>query len=346
MGRSAVLQGFKQKAEAAMRFLLAESERAEYLLLHVAAVAKPDAYAGELPVAYVQKVAGSAVTEKELADFALEHVPERPAVPKEIVFLDAMPLTDIGKPDKVTLRFDAARRAYSEVLSAALDGKGVGLVHTSTDRLRGRLAVRHIESGEGWQKSLSRPEDRLGEQDKQAGRATLADAHALAALAVLQHHVLDVQMAGDLTPVPDLRGRIAGQNGRIGQVRLAALIEPTKGHQRIDEALLDGLGLSHLRDRSPDEISLGEQQRTAIARALILGPRLLLADEPTAHQDAGSTKAVMQTFRAARADGTSVLLATHNLEILPYMDRVLGIRDGRVGALPEEEQAAVGHDAG
>jgi fatty-acyl-CoA synthase len=86
-------------------------------VLHVAAVAKPDAYAGELPVAYVQKAAGANVTAEELAAFALEHVPERPAVPKEFHFLEAMPVTDIGKPDKVSLRFDAAKRAYAEALT-------------------------------------------------------------------------------------------------------------------------------------------------------------------------------------------------------------------------------------
>ena len=86
-------------------------------VLHVAAVAKPDAYAGELPIAYVQKVPGSTVTAEELAAFALEHVPERPAVPKEFHFVDNMPVTDIGKPDKVGLRFDAATRAYTEALA-------------------------------------------------------------------------------------------------------------------------------------------------------------------------------------------------------------------------------------
>jgi fatty-acyl-CoA synthase len=89
-------------------------------VLHVAAVAKPDAYAGELPVAYVQRVPGANVTEAELAEFAMQHVPERPAVPKEFHFIDAMPLTDIGKPDKVGLRFDAAKRAYEAALAAAL----------------------------------------------------------------------------------------------------------------------------------------------------------------------------------------------------------------------------------
>jgi fatty-acyl-CoA synthase len=106
-------------------------------VLHAAAVAKPDAYAGELPVAYIQRVAGSNVTAQELAAFAQQHVSERPAVPKEIHLIDAMPLTDIGKPDKVGLRFDAAKRAYTEALSEALVKPAGFEVQVGTDETHG-----------------------------------------------------------------------------------------------------------------------------------------------------------------------------------------------------------------
>ena len=87
---------------------------------HAAAVARPDAYAGELPMAYVELVPGAKTSAGEIAAFAAEHITERAAAPKEVVLLDRMPLTDIGKPDKVSLRFDAARRAFLAVLSEAL----------------------------------------------------------------------------------------------------------------------------------------------------------------------------------------------------------------------------------
>ena len=94
--------------------------------------------------------------------------------------------------------------------------------------------------------------------------------------------------------------------------------------------LLERLGLSQLADRLPAEVSIGEQQRTALARALALRPALLLADEPTGHQDEEWAKAVFATIRWTANEGTSCLVATHNAQIVAFADRVLGIRDGMV----------------
>ncbi|HEY1331778.1 MAG TPA: ATP-binding cassette domain-containing protein [Actinomycetota bacterium] len=99
------------------------------------------------------------------------------------------------------------------------------------------------------------------------------------------------------------------------------------------EALLTGLGLDGYQDRAPHELSLGEQQRAALARALILSPRLLLADEPTGHQDAGWGRAVFTAFRLAAREGTSSLMATHNPEALKFVDRALAMRDGLIHEL-------------
>jgi fatty-acyl-CoA synthase len=85
-----------------------------------AAVGKPDAYAGELPVAYVMLKAGATVTEQDLLDYAQQTVKERAAIPKSIVILDQMPMTAVGKIFKPPLRSDAVRRVYAEVLSAVL----------------------------------------------------------------------------------------------------------------------------------------------------------------------------------------------------------------------------------
>ena len=91
--------------------------------------------------------------------------------------------------------------------------------------------------------------------------------------------------------------------------RLAKRLPELAG--RVDE-LLGALGLVDLADRLPVETSIGEQQRTALARALVLSPRLLLADEPTGHQDAGWSERVLVALRDAAAGGTSCLVATHN----------------------------------
>ncbi|MFM9971144.1 MAG: acyl-CoA synthetase [Burkholderiales bacterium] len=106
-------------------------------VLHVAAVGKPDAYAGELPVAYVQRVDGSQATAEDILKFCEAHIPERPAVPKEIYFIDGMPVTDIGKPDKVGLRFDAAKRHYSRVLGDALGNDASVAIEVGNDATHG-----------------------------------------------------------------------------------------------------------------------------------------------------------------------------------------------------------------
>lgn len=86
----------------------------------VAAVGKPDEYAGELPVAYVVRKPGYEVTVEDLVAFARDRVAERPAAPSDIYFVDVLPMTAVGKVFKPTLRLDAARRACVALLSPDL----------------------------------------------------------------------------------------------------------------------------------------------------------------------------------------------------------------------------------
>lgn len=93
---------------------------------------------------------------------------------------------------------------------------------------------------------------------------------------------------------------------------------------------MERLGLDRFADRLPLEISVGEQQRTALARALVLGPSLLLLDEPTGHQDADWVDVIFEMLREAASAGACCLVATHNPEVLSFADRVLEIRDGLI----------------
>jgi putative ABC transport system ATP-binding protein len=94
--------------------------------------------------------------------------------------------------------------------------------------------------------------------------------------------------------------------------------------------LLESLGLSNLVDRLPGDVSLGEQQRAAVARALVGRPELLLADEPTAHQDEVSAKRVLAAIRGNVDAGMAAVVSTHSREVIDALDRVLPIRDGRI----------------
>src|SRR5215831_7142404 len=109
-------------------------------VLLAAAVSKPDAYAGELPIAYVQLTPGARASADEIRDFALAQIPERAAAPKEIVVVEKMPLTDVQKPAKVELRRDAARRAFREVLADVAPGRSV-VVEMVADPVQGDVAV-------------------------------------------------------------------------------------------------------------------------------------------------------------------------------------------------------------
>jgi fatty-acyl-CoA synthase len=90
-----------------------------------AAVGRPDARAGEVPVAYVTVTPGSSATEVELQAWATTHVAERAAVPKSVTIVDALPITAIGKPYKLSLRADAARMAIEEALTGTVGVDGV-----------------------------------------------------------------------------------------------------------------------------------------------------------------------------------------------------------------------------
>ena len=108
-------------------------------MLLAAAVSKPDAYAGELPIAYVQLVRGRAPPPRRCATLRLRHIPERAAAPKEIIIVEKMPLTDVQKPAKVELRRDAAQRAFREVLADVAAGRLT--VEMVADPVKGNVAV-------------------------------------------------------------------------------------------------------------------------------------------------------------------------------------------------------------
>ncbi|GAB4166479.1 MAG: cell division ATP-binding protein FtsE [Geothermobacteraceae bacterium] len=95
--------------------------------------------------------------------------------------------------------------------------------------------------------------------------------------------------------------------------------------------VLKHVGIEHKMKRYPLELSGGEQQRVAIARALIIDPMILIADEPTGNLDPDNTREVMELFKGANARGTTVLIATHDRDMIErFPRRQLALEQGRL----------------
>lgn len=100
--------------------------------------------------------------------------------------------------------------------------------------------------------------------------------------------------------------------------------------QRIDEVLAD-VGMTEKKDCMPYELSGGEQQRIAIARAILNTPKLIVADEPTANLDSETADGIMDLLRSISEKGTAVVMSTHNLSLLDnYPGTVYKCQDGKI----------------
>ena len=136
------------------------------------------------------------------------------------------------------------------------------------------------------------------------------------------HHLLAEFDARDNVALPL---RIAG----VGQAQ---------ARERASE-VLTALGLGERLTHQPAQLSGGEQQRVAVARALANRPRLLLADEPTGNLDPATSQSVFEALqRLVKDTGVAALIATHNMELAGHMDRVFALKDGHLEERPAESQ--------
>lgn len=109
------------------------------------------------------------------------------------------------------------------------------------------------------------------------------------------------------------------------------------------EPLAARLGIHELLDKYPYEVSGGQKQRAAVARALITDPKLILADEPTGALDSKSSEELLELFREINESGQTVLMVTHSVKAASCAGRVLFIKDGEIfyqiyrGAMTDEE---------
>jgi putative ABC transport system ATP-binding protein len=134
------------------------------------------------------------------------------------------------------------------------------------------------------------------------------------------------------------------------QVALAAALAGASRREAEARArdLLELLSLAEKRDELPGVLSGGERQRLAIARALANRPTLLLADEPTGALDSDSGGDVLELFRRLHAGGQAILLVTHDALVAAAADRIVRMKDGRLGETvdPLAELSAVAHGNG
>ncbi len=157
-----------------------------------------------------------------------------------------------------------------------------------------------------------------------------------------------ITVAGeDVTSASDarrtrLRGRVLGfvfqqfhlipHLSAAGNVETALLYRGLGGRQRRDRALaaLDRVGLAPRADHRPTELSGGEQQRVAMARAIVTDPRIVLADEPTGALDTANAENVMEILGGLVDDSTAVVMVTHDPDLADRAHRRVRMRDGRI----------------
>jgi len=109
-------------------------------------------------------------------------------------------------------------------------------------------------------------------------------------------------------------------------------IDPEDADRRV-QTLLDQVGLPRMTDRYPETLSGGEQQRTAVARALAHRPKILLADEPTGNLDEDTGQQIIDLLtRLAREQRTTMLIVTHSRQVADAADRVMQLQHGRIVA--------------
>jgi putative ABC transport system ATP-binding protein len=115
-------------------------------------------------------------------------------------------------------------------------------------------------------------------------------------------------------------------------VELPLMVDPVPEAERKQkaDALLVQLGLKDRLRLNPTQLSGGEQQRVAVARALIRNPVLILADEPTGDLDSRTGEAVVKLLKNVCDSGVTIIMVTHNIDLTLYCDRIIHIKDGRI----------------
>ena len=129
----------------------------------------------------------------------------------------------------------------------------------------------------------------------------------------------------------------------LENVELPLVYAGVKAKERRERALqaLERVDLSNRVKHKPNEISGGQKQRVAIARAIVNNPSVLMADEPTGNLDSKTTVDIMRIFQELNAEGTTILMVTHEPEVALYTKRIVTFRDGALVSDQPQQQKTV-----
>lgn len=118
----------------------------------------------------------------------------------------------------------------------------------------------------------------------------------------------------------------------LRNIELPLIVRGVPPEERRRRALkvLEEVGLRHKAFSRPTQLSGGEQQRVAIARALVGDPKLILADEPTGNLDSNTSQVIAELFGRLNAQGRTIIVVTHDMEVASFAKRIVYLRDGKV----------------
>ena len=173
----------------------------------------------------------------------------------------------------------------------------------------------------------------LGLLDSATSGTYLLDGQDVSGYSERQRNALRKGMLGFVFQSFNLIDELTVQEN-IGLPLLYMGVPTAERRKRVEEAMAR-MDITHRAGHFPRQISGGQQQRTAIARAIVTRPKLILADEPTGNLDSKNGKEVMRLLSELHREGTTIVMVTHSQHDAGYADRIVHLFDGRV--LGEEE---------